>query len=218
MPGVHDAADEVRDLQQLLFSARIPPPYVLVGHSYGGLLTRLYAHDHPRDVAGMVLVDAIGRNMTERQLAIWPRSVEPGRRARRRPQPVTNGVDLRSSEQLDARVRTLGDLPLVVIAAGRHRAALRRRCRAAAAARGGAAVGAHAGGARRALERPRARRSRGAATTSSSGSTGSRRSCVGAVRAVVRAARDEEAPRRARACSASPASAARAEPLPASGG
>jgi pimeloyl-ACP methyl ester carboxylesterase len=118
-PGVHDASDEIRDLQQLLFSARIPPPYVLAGHSYGGLLTRLYAHAHPRDVAGLVLVDAPGRDATERQLAIWPKSVEPDAR-KEAAEPVVNGVDLRSSETLDARVRSLGDLPLVVIEAGHH--------------------------------------------------------------------------------------------------
>jgi pimeloyl-ACP methyl ester carboxylesterase len=118
-PGVHDASDEIRDLQQLLFSARIPPPYVLAGHSYGGLLTRLYARAHPRDVAGLVLVDAVGRNATERQLAIWPKSVEPEAR-NEAAEPVTNDVDVRASEALDARVRSLGDLPLVVIEAGRH--------------------------------------------------------------------------------------------------
>ena len=118
-PGVHDASDEIRDLQQLLFSARIPPPYVLAGHSYGGLLTRLYAHAHPRDVAGLVLVDAVGRDATERQLAIWPKSIEPDAR-KEAAEPVTNDVDVRSSEALDARVRSLGDLPLVVIEAGRH--------------------------------------------------------------------------------------------------
>lgn len=118
-PGVHDASDDIRDLQQLLFSARIPPPYVLAGHSYGGLLTRLYAHAHPRDVAGLVLVDAVGRNATERQLAIWPKSVEPDAR-KEAAEPVTNDVDVRSSEALDARVRSLGDLPLIVIEAGRH--------------------------------------------------------------------------------------------------
>jgi pimeloyl-ACP methyl ester carboxylesterase len=120
MPGVHDADDEVRDLQQLLFSARIAPPYVLVGHSYGGLLTRLYAYEHPRDVAGMVLVDAVGRDMTARQLAIWPPGTNPDLREQAAT-PVVNGVDLHSSAQLDDRVRTLGDLPLVVIAAGMHR-------------------------------------------------------------------------------------------------
>jgi len=118
-PGVHDASDEIRDLQQLLFAARIPPPYVLAGHSYGGLLTRLYAHARPRDVAGLVLVDALGRDATERELAIWPRSVEPEARAEAA-EPVTNDVDVRASEALDARVRSLGDLPLVVIEAGRH--------------------------------------------------------------------------------------------------
>jgi pimeloyl-ACP methyl ester carboxylesterase len=118
-PGVHDASDEIRDLQQLLFSARIPPPYVLAGHSYGGLLTRLYAHAHPRDVAGLVLVDADGRNATQRQLAIWPESVEPDAR-KEAAEPVVNDVDVRSSETLDARVRSLGDLPLIVIEAGRH--------------------------------------------------------------------------------------------------
>jgi pimeloyl-ACP methyl ester carboxylesterase len=119
VPGVRDAADEERDLQQLLFSARIPPPYVLVGHSYGGLLTRLYAHDHPRDVGGVVLVDAMGRNMTARQLALWPKTTNPGLR-RDAAQPVVNGIDLQSGEQLDDRVRTLRDVPLVVIAARRH--------------------------------------------------------------------------------------------------
>jgi pimeloyl-ACP methyl ester carboxylesterase len=118
-PGVHDASDDVRDLQQLLFAARIPPPYVLAGHSYGGLLTRLYAHARPRDVAGLVLVDAVGRNASERQLAIWPKSVEPDAR-KKAAEPVTDDVDVRSSEALDARVRSLGDLPLVVIEAGRH--------------------------------------------------------------------------------------------------
>jgi pimeloyl-ACP methyl ester carboxylesterase len=116
---VHDASDEIGDLRQLLFAARIAPPYVLVGHSYGGLLTRLYAHAHPRDVAGLVLVDALGRNATARQLAIWPKSVEPDAR-REAAEPVVDDVDLRASEALDERVRSLGDVPLVVIAAGRH--------------------------------------------------------------------------------------------------
>lgn len=46
------------DLHTLLRRGHIPGPYVLVGHSLGGLLARLYAHQHPADVAGVVLVDA----------------------------------------------------------------------------------------------------------------------------------------------------------------
>ena len=52
------AADSVADLHALLGAAGIATPVVLVGHSYGGLVVRLYAMTHPREVAGMVLVDA----------------------------------------------------------------------------------------------------------------------------------------------------------------
>jgi pimeloyl-ACP methyl ester carboxylesterase len=45
------------ELRRGLAAARIPPPYVLVGHSYGGFIARLFAARHPEDVAGMVLVD-----------------------------------------------------------------------------------------------------------------------------------------------------------------
>src|SRR3954468_299908 len=60
MPGVHNAADEIKDLQQLLDRAGIGQPYVLVGHSLGGLLVRLFARAHPDQIAGVVLVDAMG--------------------------------------------------------------------------------------------------------------------------------------------------------------
>jgi pimeloyl-ACP methyl ester carboxylesterase len=45
-------------LHDLLQSAAIAPPYVLVGHSMGGYNVRLYASLYPTGVAGMVLVDA----------------------------------------------------------------------------------------------------------------------------------------------------------------
>jgi pimeloyl-ACP methyl ester carboxylesterase len=53
------AADAVADLHMTLEAAQVPGPYVLVGHSTGGLISRLYAAAYPRDVAGMVLVDAL---------------------------------------------------------------------------------------------------------------------------------------------------------------
>jgi pimeloyl-ACP methyl ester carboxylesterase len=118
-PGVHDARDELDDLQRLLDAAHLDPPYVLVGHSYGGLLARLFAVAHPKETAGVVLVDAMGRDQTRRELAIWPTSQE---RALRRmvARPVRDGVDLAAGEALAARVRSLGDTPLAVVTAGRH--------------------------------------------------------------------------------------------------
>jgi pimeloyl-ACP methyl ester carboxylesterase len=52
------AADIVGDLRRLLAAARVPGPYVLAGHSFGGMVARLYATAHPRGVAGLVSIDA----------------------------------------------------------------------------------------------------------------------------------------------------------------
>lgn len=45
------------ELLSLLREAGVPPPYVLVGHSFGGLVTRLFAARHPKTVAGLVLIE-----------------------------------------------------------------------------------------------------------------------------------------------------------------
>jgi pimeloyl-ACP methyl ester carboxylesterase len=54
--AIYQAATD--DLRALLQRGRILGPYLLVGHSLGGLLARLYAHQHPAHVAAVVLVDA----------------------------------------------------------------------------------------------------------------------------------------------------------------
>lgn len=58
-PGRRDgtSANIVDDLHRLLDAAGVRPPYILVGHSYGGMNARLYADLHRDEVAGMVLVD-----------------------------------------------------------------------------------------------------------------------------------------------------------------
>jgi pimeloyl-ACP methyl ester carboxylesterase len=47
------------ELHTALHAASIEPPYVLVGHSFGGLVVRRFASLYPADVAGLVLVDAV---------------------------------------------------------------------------------------------------------------------------------------------------------------
>jgi pimeloyl-ACP methyl ester carboxylesterase len=49
----------VADLRGALRAAGIAPPYVLAGHSAGGLHMRLFAAQHPDEVAGLVLVDTV---------------------------------------------------------------------------------------------------------------------------------------------------------------
>lgn len=46
------------DLNHVLSAEELPGPYILVGHSYGGLLIRHFAHRYPDRVAGLVFVDA----------------------------------------------------------------------------------------------------------------------------------------------------------------
>ena len=55
-PAWGDSA--ARDLHQLLRNADLTPPFVLVGHSFGGYIIRLYNHVYPHEVSGMVFVDA----------------------------------------------------------------------------------------------------------------------------------------------------------------
>jgi pimeloyl-ACP methyl ester carboxylesterase len=45
------------ELHELLWRAGLKPPFILVGHSYGGLVMRRYALLYPEEVAGVVLVD-----------------------------------------------------------------------------------------------------------------------------------------------------------------
>jgi pimeloyl-ACP methyl ester carboxylesterase len=56
-PWPRSAARIADKLHQLLEAGGVRPPYLLVGHSLGGLVVRLYAARHPGTVAGMVLVD-----------------------------------------------------------------------------------------------------------------------------------------------------------------
>ncbi len=56
------ARDLVIDLRSLLHAAHVPGPYVLAGHSFGGMVARLYATAHPRKIAGLVSIDAQNEN------------------------------------------------------------------------------------------------------------------------------------------------------------
>lgn len=54
----HNADEIVDDLHQLLHAARHPPPYVMVGHSIGGIFVRKYETAYPAEVSALVLVDS----------------------------------------------------------------------------------------------------------------------------------------------------------------
>ena len=71
------AQQGVADLHAVLIASREPGPYVLVGHSWGGLIARLFASTYPDEVAGLVLVDSasefLKNSLTPAQ---WARYIE----------------------------------------------------------------------------------------------------------------------------------------------
>lgn len=55
-----DSLTIVDELSRLLAAAALPPPYLVVGHSWGGILSREFlAARGPELICGMVLVDAV---------------------------------------------------------------------------------------------------------------------------------------------------------------
>lgn len=56
--GRHTPGTMASDLHALLQAADIPPPYILIGHSLGGVIGRRFQADYPQLVAGMLLIDS----------------------------------------------------------------------------------------------------------------------------------------------------------------
>lgn len=61
------AKDQIKDIQKLVKSGKLETPFIMVAHSAGGLLTRLYAYKYPENVCGMILIDVT----TETLLNTW---------------------------------------------------------------------------------------------------------------------------------------------------
>jgi pimeloyl-ACP methyl ester carboxylesterase len=123
VPQPRTGAALVAELHALLRAARLPGPYVMVGHSLGGLVVRLYASTYPRQVAGLVPVDATYERLRElltpeQWAAIARNTLTPFGG----PDPPVELVDLDASldEMLAAKAaRPLRPtLPLVVLSAG----------------------------------------------------------------------------------------------------
>lgn len=130
-PTPRTGREAAADLHALLVGAAVPGPYVLVGHSGGGLFIRLYAHEHREQLAGMVLVDATHEEQWSRSLRSLPPETpgEPeGLTIYRRvaTERITDSAATTAESFLtgatSAQVRAtapLGDLPLVVLTAAK---------------------------------------------------------------------------------------------------
>ncbi|HEX6698553.1 MAG TPA: alpha/beta fold hydrolase, partial [Solirubrobacteraceae bacterium] len=101
----------VDELHALLRAAGVRPPYVLVGASFGGLNAQLFASEHPREVAGVVLVDGLHPDLDRRIGPILGTRAS----AQRRAALARNGEGVRFADILasDAQVREHRGFPAV---------------------------------------------------------------------------------------------------------
>ncbi len=114
-----------QELHDLLKSANIKPPYILVGHSFGGLVMRRYALLYPEEVCGVVLVDPM-------RCEDWPplnpskqSQLELGRRLIRYAQPIAVcGLTRLAVTSLFRRTKKQkgisGNLAGATVSGGRH--------------------------------------------------------------------------------------------------
>ena len=108
--------DVAAELHAALVKANLPPPYVLVGQSFGGVYNQSFASLYPNEVAGMVLLDP-----TTEKFILWMRERHPEKEftiLRHSDWPEAAGIlatfdELRGGDPLP-------DIPVVVVTAARH--------------------------------------------------------------------------------------------------
>lgn len=120
-PKPRSSADVAADLHALLKAAAIAPPYILVGHSFGGITVRLFASTYPAEVAGIVLVDPTPTGFVDGECAIVDPSLCAVLRAGWEPSKNPDALDIVKSAEEVARAGPLPTVPLIVLAATVHR-------------------------------------------------------------------------------------------------
>src|SRR6266513_4057243 len=123
VPQPTTAKDAIADLHALLSAAGEAGPYVLVGHSYGGLIVRLYASTYRKEVSGLVLIDALSEGLqdaeTPEEWTIQRELIEGDVRESVALYPALERIDVdRSLKQVRA-AQPLPSIPIVVLSADR---------------------------------------------------------------------------------------------------
>lgn len=107
----------VKELKELLIEAKINPPYILVGHSFGGVNMRMFATEYQNEVCGLVLVDSTPEDYRERFL---PTMSQDFQQAYNKQFVYEGNYDefMESLKQLK-ETRLKLNIPLIVLSAGK---------------------------------------------------------------------------------------------------
>jgi len=121
VPMPTTAAAAVADLHALVIAAKIDTPFVIVGHSYGGMVVRLYAMTYPDEVDGMVIVDALSEFLKAAETDdewIWQRRILDGDLSEAlKVYPAIERPDAEASFDQLLAAPPLRPMPLVVLSA-----------------------------------------------------------------------------------------------------
>jgi pimeloyl-ACP methyl ester carboxylesterase len=131
-PTPRTSEDMVADLHTLLANAHVPGPYILAGNSLGGFNARIFAHKYPDEVVGLVLVDSMHADQFARiEKALPPETPQDPEDFKAFRQSFTQdykdpsknpeGFDQLSSHEQGRAVTSLGELPMIVLAASEFR-------------------------------------------------------------------------------------------------
>ena len=100
-PGSRDARTLAVELRALLRQEAVSPPFVVVGHSLGAWIASVFAHDYPKETAGLVLIDPAYREARLRS-ALLPADWAEREQALARYATEMSDAQRREKEALDA--------------------------------------------------------------------------------------------------------------------
>jgi pimeloyl-ACP methyl ester carboxylesterase len=125
------ALDQVEDARAMMKAAGLKPPYILVSNGYGAMINVLYAAKYPREVAGLILIEPDGPGLYQNLARLAPAKTEgeslwvtayrafwENRAQARYADYVYKAdemIDIPASEALLTGVKTLGELPVVIL-------------------------------------------------------------------------------------------------------
>ncbi|WP_454762182.1 alpha/beta fold hydrolase [Caulobacter segnis] len=126
MGAVRTSADAAVDLERALKAAGIAPPFLLAGHSIGGLNAQVFASRFNQEVAGLVLISSTHPDQAQMWLAELPApsDQEPQALTRSRtyltkiqsdPSLNPERLDVAASNLQARALRSLGDRPVIVV-------------------------------------------------------------------------------------------------------
>lgn len=103
-----DAGEHAGELHALLAAAGERGPYLIIAHSYAGLIARAFAASYPQDVGGMLLIDAVFPSIHRAYLPSYRGPWHEG----------DTTIDMQASEDATDGGPDLGSMPLIVLTAG----------------------------------------------------------------------------------------------------